>query len=65
MVPAVGSGKFITTPVISEDGKPIKEAFDNGFPPDLMEAEPNNDGTLDKKVIQWMRLLPHIGWYSI
>lgn len=65
MVPTVGSGKFITAPVISNDGKPVKGASDNGFPSDLTEEGQNNDGTLDKKVIQWMLVLHQIGWYSI
>ncbi|CAN1242817.1 TBC1 domain family member 15 [Linum perenne] len=46
--PIVGSGKFITAPVITEDGEPVKEQ--------LILSETNN-----KKVIQWMLTLHQIG----
>ncbi|CAN1242818.1 TBC1 domain family member 15 [Linum perenne] len=46
--PIVGSGKFITAPVITEDGEPVKDII-------------SNNGPLDKKVIQWMLTLHQIG----
>lgn len=48
---SVGSGRVITTPVISEDGKPI-------------EGTPNASEehvVLDKEVIQWKLTLHQIG----
>ncbi|XWS11187.1 hypothetical protein CRYUN_Cryun38cG0062400 [Craigia yunnanensis] len=66
--PVVGSGKFITAPVITEDGQPIQD------PLVLLETNPGTNanstemvkeltshGTLDKKVIQWMLTLHQIG----
>ncbi|XP_048233007.1 TBC1 domain family member 15 isoform X3 [Ricinus communis] len=56
MVPVIGSGKFITTPIITDDGQPI------------MDSSRNNDhgghvsnAVSDKKVIQWMLALHQIG----
>ncbi|XWS27887.1 hypothetical protein CRYUN_Cryun25bG0018600 [Craigia yunnanensis] len=64
----VGSGKFITAPVITEDGQPIQD------PLVLLEINPGANanstemvkeltsrGPLDKKVIQWMLTLHQIG----
>ncbi|KAE9589916.1 putative Rab-GTPase-TBC domain-containing protein [Lupinus albus] len=48
MVPAIGSGKFIITPLISDDGKPTDPSL-IGVP------------TSDKKVLQWMQVLHQIG----
>ncbi|KAI4349374.1 hypothetical protein L6164_009966 [Bauhinia variegata] len=45
MVPVIGSGKFITTSIIGEDGLPI----DKRFP------------TSDKRMLQWMQTLHQIG----
>ncbi|XP_057506644.1 rab GTPase-activating protein 22-like isoform X2 [Actinidia eriantha] len=70
--PLVGSGRFITAPVITEDGDPIKD------PIVLLEANPDNgqasvpqeNGTslssvmvkeVDKKIIQWKLTLHQIG----
>ncbi|WOL12927.1 TBC1 domain family member 15-like [Canna indica] len=51
----VGSGKIVTTPVISEDGQPIEDPSSN-------EAEKNtNNVILDKEVIQWKLTLHQIG----
>lgn len=78
LFPLVGSGKFITAPVISEDGQPIHD------PLVLLETNPRNgvvipvqDGikssstgsannlekVTDKRVIQWMLTLHQIGLY--
>ncbi|KAG8479356.1 hypothetical protein CXB51_029134 [Gossypium anomalum] len=60
--PVVGSGQFITAPVITEDGQPIQD------PLVLLEAnnagkllELINRGPLDKKIIDWLLLLHQIG----
>ncbi|CAN1242814.1 TBC1 domain family member 15 [Linum perenne] len=50
--PIVGSGKFITAPVITEDGEPGCE---------MLKDIISNNGPLDKKVIQWMLTLHQIG----
>ncbi|XP_047172777.1 rab GTPase-activating protein 22-like isoform X1 [Vigna umbellata] len=48
MVPVIGSGKFITTPLIDDDGQIID--------PSLVTVQ-----TSDKKVLQWLQLLHQIG----
>ncbi|KAH9803424.1 Rab-GAP TBC domain-containing protein [Citrus sinensis] len=56
--PVVGSGKFITAPVVTEDGQPIQD------PLVLQETNSGKElthGPLDKKVIQWMLTLHQIG----
>ncbi|RWW41365.1 hypothetical protein BHE74_00053152, partial [Ensete ventricosum] len=59
----VGSGKMITTPVISEDGQPIENPSSNGA--NLGEEQlPDNktdNVTQDKEVIQWKLTLHQIG----
>ncbi|EOY12545.1 hypothetical protein QUC31_001868 [Theobroma cacao] len=66
--PVVGSGRYITAPVITEDGQPIQDplvlletnpgANANGSE---MVKELTSRGPLDKKVIQWMLTLHQIG----
>ncbi|OMO80540.1 hypothetical protein CCACVL1_12883 [Corchorus capsularis] len=51
--PVVGSGKYITAPVITEDGA-------NACSPEVLK-ELTSRGPLDKKVIQWMLTLHQIG----
>ncbi|XVF70548.1 hypothetical protein PTKIN_Ptkin11bG0170400 [Pterospermum kingtungense] len=66
--PVVGSGKYITAPVITENGQPIQD------PLVLLETNPgatanstemvkelSSRGPLDKKVIQWLLALHQIG----
>ena len=76
MFPVVGSGRFITAPVITEDGQPIQDPLvlleSN---PDKGEALPPDDNgganvrgngletVKDKKAIQWMLTLHQIGWW--
>ncbi|KAK7393380.1 hypothetical protein VNO78_21933 [Psophocarpus tetragonolobus] len=48
MVPIIGSGKFVTTPLIDDEGHPID--------PSLVGVR-----TSDKKILQWMQLLHQIG----
>ncbi|XP_038996416.1 TBC1 domain family member 15-like [Hibiscus syriacus] len=50
MVPVIGSGKFITTPIITDDGQPVE-----------LEGEPVISSVPDKKVAQWMYFLHQIG----
>lgn len=50
MVPTVGSGKFITTPIVTEDGHPVD---DNGGM--------SNGATMDQRELQWKLTLPQIG----
>ncbi|KAM7280903.1 hypothetical protein ACFE04_008037 [Oxalis oulophora] len=69
MFPVVGSGKYITAPVITEDGRPIQdplvlqEANRGGNNPDSFELakELTSRGPLDKKAIQWILTLHQIG----
>ncbi|XP_050149667.1 rab GTPase-activating protein 22-like isoform X3 [Malus sylvestris] len=55
MVPVIGSGKFITTPIITDDGQPTEES-ENG---NMTGAA--NHASSDKKVIQWKLFLHQIG----
>ncbi|XP_022877498.1 TBC1 domain family member 15-like [Olea europaea var. sylvestris] len=73
MFPLIGSGKFITAPVITEDGEPIydplvlqeanvssAEGID-AFNGSEMAKEPNTHCTMSKKEIQWKLTLHQIG----
>ena len=76
LFPLVGSGRFITSPVISEDGQPIQDPLvlsetnpakglailpqDNNRPSSINGA--NNVETVpDKRVVQWLLTLHQIG----
>lgn len=48
MAPVIGSGKYVTTPLVNDDGEPID--------PSLVGVQ-----TSDKKIVQWMQLLHQIG----
>ncbi|CAN1245211.1 TBC1 domain family member 15 [Linum grandiflorum] len=52
MCPVIGSGKFLTTPVIGDDGQPIT---------DSSEGWHASEAVTDKKVLQWMLTLHQIG----
>lgn len=64
MVPTIGSGKFITTPIITDDGHPVQDPSAN------TNVQDNNGATLDQREIQWKLSLPQIGlclgitWFS-
>ncbi|KAL5736021.1 hypothetical protein ACOSP7_030492 [Xanthoceras sorbifolium] len=66
--PVVGSGKFITAPVITEDGQPIQDPLVlqetssgiHGSSSQMVKKLLSN-GPLDKKIIQWMLTLHQIG----
>lgn len=60
MVPVIGSGKFITTPIVTDDGQPIEDA-DGAIGGGGLNQENDDDPALQKKVIQWMQVLPQIG----
>ncbi|KAG4120340.1 hypothetical protein ERO13_D11G137833v2 [Gossypium hirsutum] len=50
MVSVIGSGNFITTPIITDDGQPIE-----------VEGCRVTSAVSDKKVAQWMLILHQIG----
>lgn len=52
IVPVLGSGKFVTTPLLNEDGQPTD--------PSLVTVR-----NPDKKVVQWLQLLHQIGKYML
>lgn len=75
LFPVVGSGRFITAPVVTEDGQPIQDPIvlqetnvDSGTADrnDMVSSSTNASNNLgevkDKKVIQWMLTLHQIGW---
>ncbi|KAM1256445.1 hypothetical protein ACFX1Q_030565 [Malus domestica] len=70
MFPVVGSGRFITAPVITENGQPIQDPIvlsqinpDKGSQDNGSSTNRNNamEPVMDKKVIQWMLTLHQIG----
>lgn len=74
LFPIVGSGRFITAPVVTEDGQPIQDPLvlletnvDNGIADQnsmvssSTNASNNLEAVKDKKVIQWMLTLHQIG----
>ncbi|KAL6505237.1 hypothetical protein OROGR_025054 [Orobanche gracilis] len=60
MVAAIGSGKFITTPIITDGGRPVQD-------PSASTNVQDNNGTvssgdpLDQREINWKLSLPQIG----
>lgn len=76
MFPLIGSGRFITAPVISEDGQPIQDPLvlletnpakglaelpqDNKRPSSI-DTGNNLENVTDKRVVQWMLTLHQIG----
>lgn len=56
MVPVIGSGKFLTTPIVTDDGQPIE-----GTSAAPIDEHGNKDPAFEKKVIQWKQVLPQIG----
>ncbi|XP_034691927.1 GTPase-activating protein GYP7 isoform X3 [Vitis riparia] len=75
MAPVIGSGKFITTPIVTVDGRPVQDLSTNDNSQDDIRAtstpspldSPLDDGghvddaVPDKKVIQWKLMLHQIG----
>lgn len=77
-MPVIGSGKFITSAIVSDDGQPIASdgqpiASDDGQPIDCAtstsnsqedsHATPADNGDIDKKMLQWKLSLHQIGSY--
>lgn len=59
MVPVIGSGKFITAAIITDNGQPMEESTDEEMRDNgVMSTSSINS---DKKVIQWKLLLHQIG----
>ncbi|CAK7346364.1 unnamed protein product [Dovyalis caffra] len=56
MVPVIGSGKLITTPIITDHGQPV---IDYSITDD--KGQQVNSSFSDKRSIQWMLALPQIG----
>ncbi|KAL8101176.1 uncharacterized protein LOC141683477 isoform X1 [Apium graveolens] len=56
MVPMFDSGKFITTPIVTDDGEPVEGEAGN-----LNGPKPVMAGVTDKEVIQWKLSLSQIG----
>ncbi|KAK7312892.1 hypothetical protein VNO77_37122 [Canavalia gladiata] len=70
LFPLVGSGRFITAPVITEDGRPIQDPLvllennpDNGVivPQEGTNSANNMEKVTDKTVIDWLLTLHQIG----
>ncbi|KAM6592176.1 hypothetical protein CsatA_014781 [Cannabis sativa] len=59
MVPVIGSGKYITAAIITDDGRPMEDStIDKMSDCEVMSTSSINS---DKKVIQWKLLLHQIG----
>ncbi|XP_051141712.1 rab GTPase-activating protein 22-like [Andrographis paniculata] len=61
MVPAIGSGKLITTPLNSEDGEPAQDSSSDASEQNCNGAIPNENESLDPREAQWKLNLPQIG----
>ncbi|PHT44435.1 hypothetical protein CQW23_13593 [Capsicum baccatum] len=61
IVPVIGSGKFTTNAIVTDDGQPIELANTTSDAQDTNNAMPVENGVYDKKVVQWKLNLPQIG----
>lgn len=66
MVPMIGTGKFVTTAIITADGRPVEEETSTNLQEiDTVgtsdDSPGGNNSTLDKKVIEWKLTLHQIG----
>ncbi|XP_058094634.1 rab GTPase-activating protein 22-like isoform X2 [Magnolia sinica] len=61
MEPTIGSGRILTTPVITDDGKPVQDHSTSGNDLQDNTSFPPDGPPLDKKVIQWKLVLHQIG----
>ncbi|XP_027341466.1 TBC1 domain family member 15-like isoform X6 [Abrus precatorius] len=76
LFPLVGSGRFITSPIITEDGQPIQDPLvlketnpakglgvlpQDSNSPSRMDAANILEKVTDKRVVQWMLTLHQIG----
>ena len=64
LVPVIGSGKFTTNAIVTDDGQPIELANTTSNGHDTNNGMPVDDGVYDKKVVQWKLNLSQIGQYS-
>ena len=76
MFPLIGSGRFITAPVINDRGEAIMDPLvlletnigenadvgGSGDGSGYSESASKNDGPMSKKEIQWKLTLHQIGW---
>lgn len=60
MVPIIGSGKIITSAIVTDDGQLLQE---NSYSQDL--GWHVTSAVSDKKVLQWMLSLHQIGTYLV
>ncbi|KAK3028130.1 hypothetical protein RJ639_038991, partial [Escallonia herrerae] len=61
MVPVIGSGKLILSPIVTDDGQAIQDSSINSDSQLCEGAMSKNDVVADKKVIQWKLVLHQIG----
>ncbi|XP_074279027.1 uncharacterized protein LOC141603801 isoform X2 [Silene latifolia] len=61
MVPTIGSGNFLTTPIVTDDGQPIENGEGANDDESPNQQGRSNDAALEKKVIRWKQVLPQIG----
>ncbi|XP_048337451.2 uncharacterized protein LOC107425770 isoform X2 [Ziziphus jujuba] len=59
MVPVIGTGKFISSPIITDDGHPIEDTANCNVRDGGVMSASSQDS--EKKVIQWKLLLHQIG----
>ena len=62
----IGTGKFVTTAIITADGRPVEEETSTNLQEidtvgTLDDSPGGNNSTLDKKVIEWKLTLHQIG----
>lgn len=61
LVPVIGSGKFTTNAIVTDDGQPIELANTTSNGHDTNNGMPVDDGVYEKKVVQWKLNLSQIG----
>lgn len=66
LVPIIGTGKFITTAIVTADGRPVEEERSGNLQEiDIVgtssETSYGNNSALDKKVTEWKLTLHQIG----
>lgn len=63
MVPVIGTGKFISSPIVFYDGQPIEDTANGNVRDGGVMSTSSQDS--EKKVIQWKLLLHQIGMYML
>ncbi|KAK6132901.1 hypothetical protein DH2020_033381 [Rehmannia glutinosa] len=63
MFPLIGSGRFVTAPIISENGEPTQDpiVLQQINLDGSQTGQPNGNGPMDKKEIEWKLTLHQIG----